>query len=47
MGTLVLDVETASPFEEPPANANNTRYFEWVAVGLAYVDALHDTPSLS
>lgn len=44
MGTLVLDIETASPFEEPPANANDTQYFEWVAVGLAYVDALDDTP---
>jgi hypothetical protein len=44
MGTLVLDIETASPFEEPPENANETQYFEWVAVGLAYVDELHDTP---
>jgi len=44
MGTLVLDIETASPGEEPPADANDTRYFEWVAVGLAYVDALDDHP---
>lgn len=44
MGTLVLDIETASPFEEPPDGANETQYFEWVAVGLAYVDALDDQP---
>ncbi len=44
MGTLVLDIETASPFEEPPENANETRYFEWFAVALAYVDDLDDTP---
>ena len=44
MGTLVLDIETASPFEEPPENSNETRYFEWFAVGLAYVDDLDDDP---
>ena len=44
MGTLVLDIETASPFEEPPMDANETQYFEWVAVGLAYADDLNETP---
>ncbi len=44
MGTLVLDIETASPFDEPPENTNETQYYEWVAVGLAYVDQLHDSP---
>ncbi len=44
MGTLVLDIETASPFEEPSANANDTQYYEWVAVGLAYANEFHDTP---
>lgn len=44
MGTLVLDIETASPLEEPPMNAKETQYFEWVVVGLAYADNLHNTP---
>ncbi|UPV73937.1 hypothetical protein M0R89_15530 [Halorussus limi] len=44
MGTLVLDIETASPFEEPPENSNKTKYYEWFAVSLAYVDELEETP---
>lgn len=44
MGTLVLDIETASPFEEPPENSNNTEYYEWFAVSLAYADELTTTP---
>jgi DNA polymerase elongation subunit (family B) len=44
MGTLVLDIETASPFDEPPENANETEHYEWVAVGLAYADELDETP---
>lgn len=44
MGTLVLDIETASPFEEPPDNSNDTQYFELFAVSLAYADDLNDTP---
>ncbi|MDS0299152.1 hypothetical protein NDI76_10390 [Halogeometricum sp. S1BR25-6] len=44
MGTLVLDIETASPFEEPPENSNETEYYEWVAVSLAYADELDETP---
>jgi hypothetical protein len=44
MGTLVLDIETASPFEEPLEHSNDTSYYEWVAVGLAYADDLADTP---
>jgi len=44
MGTLVLDIETASPFEEPPDNSNDTQYFEFFAVSLAYADGLDDTP---
>lgn len=43
-GLNYCDIETASPFEEPPENTNDTQYYEWVAVGLAYVDDLHDTP---
>lgn len=46
MGTLVLDIETASPFEEPPENSNNTKYFEWFALSLAYVDELDDSPEV-
>lgn len=44
MGTLVLDIETASPFEEPPENSNDTEYYEWFAVSLAYDDELATTP---
>lgn len=44
MGTLVLDIETASPFEEPPEHSNDTKYYEWFAVSLAYADELEDTP---
>jgi hypothetical protein len=44
MGTLVLDIETASPFEEPPENSNETKYYEWFAVSLAYADELATTP---
>ena len=44
MGTLVLDIETASPFEEPPDNSNDTQYFELFTVSLAYADNLSDTP---
>jgi len=44
MSTLVLDIETASPFEEPPANTNDSQYYEWVAVGLAYAESLDATP---
>ncbi len=44
MGTLVLDIENASPFEEPPDKSNNTQYFEFFAVSLACADGLNDTP---
>lgn len=44
MGTLVLDIETASPFEEPPKNSNETKYYEWIAVSLAYADDVDGTP---
>jgi len=44
MGTLVLDIETASPFEEPPENSNDTKYYEWFAVSLAYADNLEESP---
>lgn len=37
MGTLALDIETASPFEEP-SDMTDTDYFEWLSVALAYVD---------
>ena len=46
MGTLALDIETASPFEEPPENATDTEHYEWVAVSLAYVDELDETPTV-
>ena len=44
MGVLALDIETASPVEEPPAGANDTRYFEWLSVALAYVETPGDDP---
>jgi len=44
MGTLVLDIETTSPFGEPPDNSNDTQYFELFAVSFAYADNLSDPP---
>jgi hypothetical protein len=44
MGTLVLDIETASPFEEPPENSNDRKYYGWFAVSLAYADDMANTP---
>jgi hypothetical protein len=44
MGTLVLDIETASPFEEPPKSSNDTQYFEFFAVSLAYAEDLTNRP---
>jgi hypothetical protein len=44
MGTLTLDIETASPFAEPPANSNETRYYEWLSVAVAYVEDGQSAP---
>ena len=44
MGTLVLDIETASPFEEPPENSNDTQYYELFAISLAYADDVGNVP---
>lgn len=44
MGTLVLDIETASPFEEPPEGSNETEYYEWFAVSLAYAAEIENPP---
>ncbi|MFY4814595.1 hypothetical protein ACOJIV_18140 [Haloarcula sp. AONF1] len=46
MGTLVIDIETASPFEEQPDNSNDTKHFEFFAVSLAYADDLNVTPEI-
>ena len=37
MGTLALDIETASPFEEPADGGDDTAYFEWLSVAVGYV----------
>lgn len=36
MGTLAIDIETASPFGEPAWDENDTGDFEWVAVAVGY-----------
>lgn len=36
MGLLAIDIETASPFEEPSPGENDPRYFEWVITSVAY-----------
>ena len=37
MGTLALDIETASPFESPGGgDFDDTQYFEFVACALGY-----------
>lgn len=46
MGTLVLDIETASPVKEPPEGSNRTEYYEWFAVSLAYANELEDKPEM-
>lgn len=36
MGTLALDIETASPFREPAPDDEGTECFEWLAVAVGY-----------
>lgn len=36
MGSLAIDIETASPFEEPGRDENATRFYEWISIGMAY-----------
>lgn len=36
MGTLSIDIETGSPFEEPGDDDDGTEYFEWFSVAAAY-----------
>ena len=38
MGTLAIDIETASPFSEPPTGVNETEYFEWLAIAVGFRD---------
>lgn len=35
MGTLAIDIETASPFTEPDEE-NSTECYEWLSVAVAY-----------
>lgn len=46
MGTLALDIETGSPFAEPPDGGNDTEYFELFAVAVAYTDGSADGPEV-
>lgn len=36
MGTLAIDIETASPFREPSLEENATADFEWLSVAASY-----------
>lgn len=36
MGTLTIDIETASPFKEPSRDENSTKFYEWLSVAAAY-----------
>ena len=36
MGTLALDIETASPFQEPGRGNRGSEYYEWIAVAVGY-----------
>lgn len=47
MGTLALDIETASPFEEPPEGSKETKYFEWLSVAVAYHEDGQIEPDIS
>lgn len=46
MGTLALDIETGSPFEEPPGRTNDTAFFEWLSIAVAYRDSPDDEPTV-
>lgn len=46
MGTLAVDIETASPFTDPDPEENNTDDYEWVAVAVGYDPAITD-PSVA
>ena len=35
---LVLDIETASPFEKPGRDDNDIRFYQWIFIGLACRD---------
>jgi hypothetical protein len=37
MGTLAIDIETASPFEEP-SGSSDTDPYEWISIAAAYTD---------
>ncbi len=37
MGTLAIDIETASPFEEP-SGSGDTDAYEWLSIAAAYTD---------
>jgi len=44
MGTVAIDIETASPFEEPGPGENDTRFYQWLSIGLAYREDGLDEP---
>jgi DNA polymerase elongation subunit (family B) len=44
MGILAIDIETASPFEEPDPEQNATRCYEWLSVAMAYRGSDLDDP---
>jgi hypothetical protein len=44
MGTLALDIETASPFREPSRGENDTDCFEWLSVAAAYTEDGAEAP---
>ena len=44
MGSLALDIETASPFEGKPFNGDDTDTLAWVAIAVAYDDGSGSEP---
>lgn len=46
MGTLALDIETASPFKEPSKSDNSTDFYEWLSIAVAYTEDQKSEPEL-
>lgn len=38
MGTLAIDIETASPFREPARDESGTEFYEWLSIAAAYTE---------
>lgn len=44
MGTLAIDIETASPFREPESGNAGTEFFEWLIIAVGFRDSPKEPP---